>query len=336
MTDTPTDAATSPLIHLTTPPPAPKPAAAAPKAAPSARELADMSPQQRFEHQQQEGDRVTGTYRGPERAPGVKVDEATYNRMTHGEKVAYAQEFQPKPSADPNAPPADPAAPPVADPNAARVKIGETELTEAEWVSAAAEKAAKDANLLSLPVKPSDYKLELPADFKAPEGVKFTFNPADPIKGPVINAAREWAKTNNLTQEQFGQLLGLYAGSQAHEAKMISDGAKAQRDLLGPAGTARIDAVSRWLKAEVGDDLARPLLQTLVTEKHVRAYETMIQKKTSQGAGGFRTTGREAPEADGRLPSGPEGEKIWNGMSYTQKKEYTEKFSGPGNSRRGT
>ena len=334
MTDTPTDKTTSPLIHLTEPAPAPKPAAAAPKAQPSAAEWQNLSPQQRAEHLRSEIDAVHGTWR-PERAPGVKVDDATYNRMTHGEKVAYAQEFQPKPGADPNAP-ADPAAPPVADPNAARVKIGETELTEAEWVSAAAEKAAKDANLLSLPAKPSDYKLELPADFKAPEGVKFTFNPADPIKGPVINAAREWAKANNITQEQFSGMLALYAGSQAHEASLINMAAKAEREKLGPAGSARVDAVARWLKVELGDDLARVQLQTMVSERHVRGFELMIQKKTSQGVGSFRTTGREAPEPDGRLPSGPEGEKIWDAMSYGQKKEYTEKFSGPGSSRRGT
>jgi hypothetical protein len=334
MTDTPTDAATSPLIHLTTPPPAPKPAApapksaaAAPKAQPSAAEWQNLSPQQRAEHQRSEIDALYGTFRGPERAPGVKVDQATYDKMTHDEKIAYAAEFNRPAPTNADGSPADPAALPVADPNAARVKIGETELTEAEWLRAASETAAKDANLLSLPAKPADYKLELPADFKAPEGVTFTFNEKDPIKGPVINAAREWAKANNITQEQFSGMLGLYAGSQAHEAKMISDGAKAQRDLLGAAGGARVDAVSRWLKAEVGDDLARPLLQTMVMEKQVRAYETLIQKKISQGVGSFRTTGREAPEADGRLPSGPEGDKIWDAMSYGAQKAYAEKFS---------
>src|ERR1035437_483780 len=119
MTDTPTDAKTSPLVHLVDPAPAPKSAAAAPKAQPSAAEWQNLSPQQRAEHQRSEIDALYGTWR-PERAPGVKVDDATYNRMTHGEKVAYAQEFHPKPGADPNAPPADPAAPPVPAQNAAR------------------------------------------------------------------------------------------------------------------------------------------------------------------------------------------------------------------------
>ena len=152
----------------------------------------------------------------------------------------------------------------------------------------------------------------------------------------MLTSAREFALANKLTQEQFSGMLGLYAGSQAHESKMIADGAKAERDKLGPAGAARMDAVTRFWKAQVGDEIARAILQLTVTERQVRGYEIMIQKFTSQGAGGFRTTGREAPEPDGRLPSGPDGEAIWNGMSYTQKKEYTEKFSGPGSSRRGT
>ncbi len=47
-----------------------------------------------------------------------------------------------------------------------RVKIRETKLTEAEWLAAAADKAAREANLLSLPDKPADYKLDLPATSK--------------------------------------------------------------------------------------------------------------------------------------------------------------------------
>jgi len=246
--------------------------------------------------------------------------------MTFSERVAYAASFQDKPAINPDGSPADPAAPPVANPNAERIKVGEAEFTNEEILAALSEKASRDSNLLSVPAKPSDYKLDLPADFKLPEGVSFTFNAKDPIKGPALESAREWAKANSLTQEQFSSLLGLYAGSQAHEAKLIFDGAAAEKQKMGPAGTARVIAVTNFLKAELGDDLAKPFLQTLVLEKMVTGWERLIQKRTSQGVPGFRTTGREAPEANGHLPSGPEGEKIWSAMSYTQKKEYAERF----------
>jgi len=114
---------------------------------------------------------------------------------------------------------------------------------------------------------------------------------------------------------------------------MIADGAKAEREKMGAAGGARIDAVTRFWKAHVGDDIARAIMQTTVTERQVRGYEIMIQKFTSQGAGGFRTTGREAPDASGRLPSGAEGERMWNAMSYHERKEYTERFTQPGTRR---
>ena len=150
MTDT--SPQNSPLIHLTTPPPAP-PAATAAKPAPSAAQWADMSPEQRFEHQQREGDRALGTYRAPERQPGVKVDDSTYDRMTHQEKIAYASSFN-QPGQKPDGSPADPAAPPAVDPNAKLIKVGEAEFPEAEVKAALAEKTARDANLASLPAKP--------------------------------------------------------------------------------------------------------------------------------------------------------------------------------------
>jgi hypothetical protein len=329
MTDTPTTADTSPLVNLTNTAPKAAAAAAAPpaKTQPSAAAWADMSPDDRAGFQRREIDAANNTYRPPDRKPGEKVDAETYEKMTFSERVAYAASFQDKPAANPDGSPADPAAPPVADPNAERIKVGEAEFTKDEILAALSDKATRDANLLSVPAKPSDYKLDLPADLKLPEGVSFKFDAKDPIKGPALESAREWAKANELTQEQFSSLLGLYAGSQAHEAKLIFDGATAEKQKMGPAGTARVIAVTNFLKAELGDDLARPFLQTLVLEKMVTGWEKLIQKRTSQGVPGFRSTGREAPEANGRLPSGPEGEKIWNSWSYHQQKEYSDKFT---------
>ncbi len=144
-----------------------------------------------------------------------------------------------------------------------------------------------------------------------PEGLPpFRFDLKDPIKGQVLASAQAWAKANNLTQEQFSGLLGLYAGSQAHELKMLSDAAKAERARLGDAGGAKVDAVTRWLRSTVGDDIARPMLATLVTERQVAGFEKIIQRMTSQGVGTFRQTGREPPERAGYLPSGVEGDKI--------------------------
>lgn len=257
----------------------------------------------------------------------MKVDDATYDRMTHQEKIEYAASFN-QPGQKPDGSPADPAAaPPAADPNAKLIKVGEAEFPEAEVLAALAEKTAHDANLASLPAKPADYKLDLPADLRLPEGVSMKFNEKDPLKGAAIAAAREWAKANNLTQEQFSSLLGVYAASQANEHKMIADGAKAERDKLGATGVVRVKAVADWLKATVGDDSARSMLLSLVTERQVVGFEKIIQKFTNPSGSNFRGNGREPPEQEGRLPSGKEGDAAWDRMSYTERKQYSERFS---------
>ena len=285
-----------------------------------------MSPQQRFEQQQADTDRITGTVRpAPRFTPGVKVDEATYEKMTFSEKIEYAESFQAKAATNPDGSPAEPAAA-ADDLNGPRVKVGDAEFTEKEIRDALADKAAREANKASLPAKPEDYKFDLPADLKLPEGVSFAFNLKDPLKGPILANAQAWAKANELTQVQFSGLLGLYAASQSHEAKLIADATKAEREKLGPAGVVRVDAVSKWLQAMVGDKSAGAMVRTIFTADQVDGFERIIQRFTSQGGASFRTTGREAPEAEGRLPAGKEGEKIWNGWSYTRQKEYSERF----------
>jgi hypothetical protein len=56
-----------------------------------------LTPQQRFEKQQIAVDNLYGTTRFG--VPmGVKVDQATYDKMTYSGKKAYAEQFQAKPT----------------------------------------------------------------------------------------------------------------------------------------------------------------------------------------------------------------------------------------------
>src|SRR6516162_4595460 len=45
----------------------------------------------------------------------------------------------------------------------------------------AAFKASQDVRRSTLPPSPTDYKAELPPDFKIPEGIKYEFNNTDPL-----------------------------------------------------------------------------------------------------------------------------------------------------------
>jgi hypothetical protein len=75
-------------------------------------------------------------------------------------------------------------------------------------------KATEDSKRLTLPQKPDDYKIELPADFKPPEGVTFEFKADDPL----MAQARTFAHQAGISQEGFSKLLSLHAASQVESA----------------------------------------------------------------------------------------------------------------------
>ena len=68
----------------------------------------------------------------------------------------------------------------------------------------AARIAAEDSRKLTLPQTADAYKVELPADFKPPEGVKFAFQADDPL----LSQARSVAHELGIPQEGFSKLLG--------------------------------------------------------------------------------------------------------------------------------
>jgi hypothetical protein len=80
------------------------------------------------------------------------------------------------------------------------------EVSEQELKDLLAFKSAEDSRRLTAPQKAEDFKLELPADLKMPEGVTFQFNPND----PAIEPARQFALRNNLSQQQFSEMVEVY------------------------------------------------------------------------------------------------------------------------------
>jgi hypothetical protein len=53
------------------------------------------------------------------------------------------------------------------------------------------------------------------------------------------------------------------------------------------------------LFSEVGDADAKPILSTMMTDAHLRFYEKLQHKITSQGTASFSQQHRVAPDADG-------------------------------------
>jgi hypothetical protein len=196
------------------------------------------------------------------------------------------------------------------------IKIGDTELTQKQWLDAITSKAEADSRTALIPKAPGEYRLEFPKEMKLPVGVTFELaSLKDPIKGPLIQNAQAWAHANKLSQGQFSDLLALYATSQAHENITTHERAKAEAASLGVTAPARMDAIAMFLRGHYGDTAAKPMLMTLSTRHQVEIWEDVIRKITNGGGGSFSQRGREVePQTI--------SDEAYNKLSYSQKVQY--------------
>jgi hypothetical protein len=167
----------------------------------------------------------------------------------------------------------------------------------ASYDELAAFKAADSVRRSTLPPSPNDYKAELPADFKVPDGVTFQFNAADPL----LAQAQAVAHQAGLSQEQFSQLLGIYAGGQVSSQQQIQTARNAEIAKLGAAGPARVDALTTFFRAYLGEADGNAVIARAFTAADVARLEKLVSKITTQGGAPFRGNGREPPQGDGRL-----------------------------------
>jgi hypothetical protein len=138
-------------------------------------------------------------------------------------------------------------------------------------------KAEQDLRIAQRPKEPTGYQPVLPQDFKLPEGVdKFEIDAAD----PNLKEAREFAFENNFSQEKFSKLMGIYAKATTASETQIAEAKKAEIAKLGENGTARIDAITTWLKAKGAGGLA----DVLFTADIVGAMEKLMQAGAGSSA----------------------------------------------------
>jgi hypothetical protein len=161
----------------------------------------------------------------------------------------------------------------------------------------AAFKASQDVRRSTLPPSPNDYKAELPADFKIPDGIKYEFNGSDPLLAQAQAVAHE----AGLSQEQFSKLLALYAGGQVSSQQQIQTARNAEIQKLGATGPSRIDALTTFFRAYLGEADGNAVMARAFTAADVQRLEKLVGKITSQGGAPFRGNGREPPSESGRL-----------------------------------
>jgi hypothetical protein len=177
--------------------------------------------------------------------------------------------------------------------------------------------AADDSRKLSLPQKAEEYKVELPADFKAPEGIKYEFRADDPL----LAQARTIAHELGIPQDGFSKLLGLYAGSQVATAQQVTAAKNAEIAKLGPTGTARVDALDTFFKSYLSEAEGKQLMSRAFTASDVQILEKIVAKVTSQGGATFKGNGREPPPAPGRV-----SDEQYAKMTHAQRLDYARTF----------
>lgn len=176
--------------------------------------------------------------------------------------------------------------------------------------------AAEQVRRNALPQKPDDYKLELPKDFKLPEGTKFEIDAA----APELSRFREAAVKHGLSQDAVTDLMGLYAETQV-ASKTAIDAAKAvEVKKLGANGPARITALETFFTGLLGAEDARAVGSMLVSARIVQAAERLAAKFASQGAGSYSRAHTEPPE-----PAGKVSDEQWNQMGPAERFDYARK-----------
>jgi hypothetical protein len=288
-TPAPTGSSTAPLSAPEAPSPR-FPATAQPRATPGSPEWAEMTLEQRHEQ-----------LRGPPNPRSVGHSPARDQREAASARAAGEA-----------APPA-PDAPAL---NAEKVKIGRYEVSEAELATMMDRQAHDDLRKANVPPTPDAYKLEISPNAKLPGGLEIRFDGTD----PGLVAAKAWAHAKGLDQSAFSEMLTLYASHVTQQEAALAERSRAEIAKAGVNAPQRVDAIDRWIRAEVGDADAKPIIATLVTDAHLRFYEKMLQRITSQGTAPFSQSHRVAPEQN-KIPG-------YENMSFEQRRHAQEQLVG--------
>lgn len=178
--------------------------------------------------------------------------------------------------------------------------------------------AAEDVRRNTLPKAAADVKIELPKEFKLPEGMDWKFNP----ELPEYKWLQEAAVKNGWSQDQVTEIVGKYAEIAVGSDAQVQAAMKAEREKMGANVTARVTAIQTFLNGHIGEEYGKALLQFAgLSAKATQGLELLIAKQASQGAASFRQDGREPGGQLGRV-----SEAEYNAMSAAQKWDYARGF----------
>ena len=184
-----------------------------------------------------------------------------------------------------------------------------------------ATEAAEVSRKASIPA-PDKYELKFDADYKLPAGIEWSWDAQD---APLIQEARAFANASGMSQEGFSKLLGLYASSRVGEQQSLANAKAAELAKLGANANTRVDAIKTWLSAMTGDKSGAMLrvLEHAPTASTVEAFESLIQRFTSQGV-----SGNPAGARDGNSGRQPQrlSDAEYAKLTFAEKTAYAQQF----------
>jgi hypothetical protein len=191
------------------------------------------------------------------------------------------------------------------------VKIGDAEYSFDQVNDALRFKAEQDIRKSGLPAVPEGYKIELPADFKPPEGIRFEFDQ----NSAELQNFRKLAHARGLDQQTFSEALGIYAANRIGEQQTLALARNAEMQKLGSAGPNRIAAIEVWLKSQVGAkaNIIVAQLKNFPVAGMVEMFEQLARNASNQGGAEYSQSGRQQEEPSGKIPG-------YENMSFAQKR----------------
>jgi hypothetical protein len=132
------------------------------------------------------------------------------------------------------------------------------------------------------------------------------------VPAPIEIDPRPWAHNRGMSQSEFSEMIGLYASHTANTEAMLAERSRQEIANVGINAPQKVDAISKWLTGMVGEADAKPIRATIVTDAHVRFYETIMNKLTSQGGASFSQSHRVPPDT-AKIPG-------YEGMSFEQRR----------------
>jgi hypothetical protein len=205
-----------------------------------------------------------------------------------------------------------------------KLVVGDIELTSDEVKGLMERHALEQSRKATLPATADRYQLTLPADFKMPDGVGWSFDVDHPVQGPLLARAREFAHASGMSQDQFSQMLSFHVANEVQQQQVFNRAKAAEVDKLGSLGPSRIDAVRAWVHGMVGDAAPQLLrvLEAAPIASTIVAFEKLMSRWTSQGIGGNPGAARDGASSQPPKISDADYAKL----SYHEKMQYAERF----------